>query len=46
MTVVQTTELGGDAGKLFAGIEYQYWSNKLGTEETESAVQFLLAWQL
>ena len=38
--------LGGDADKLFAGIEYQYWSNKLGTEETESAVQLLLAWQL
>ena len=37
---------GGDAGKLFAGIEYQYWSNKLGTDEDESAVQLLLAWQL
>ncbi len=37
---------GGEAGKLFAGIEYQYWSNKLGTEEDESAVQLLLAWQL
>ena len=37
---------GGDAGKLFAGIEYQYWSNKLGTEEDESAVQLLLVWQL
>ena len=38
--------LGGYADKLFAGIEYQYWSNKLGTEETESAVQLLLVWQL
>ena len=37
---------GGDAGKLVAGIEYQYWSNKLGTEEDESAVQLLLVWQL
>ncbi len=37
---------GGDAGKLFAGIEYQYWSNKLGTDEDESAVQLLLVWQL
>ena len=37
---------GGDAGKLFAGIEYQYWSNKLGTEEDESAAQLLLVWQL
>lgn len=38
--------LGGDGGNLFAGIEYQYWSNKLGTEEDESAVQLLLVWQL
>lgn len=37
---------GGDGGKLFAGIEYQYWSNKLGTEEDENAVQLLLVWQL
>jgi hypothetical protein len=27
------------------GIEYQYWSNKLGTETDESAVQGLLVWK-
>ena len=38
--------VGGDAGKLFAGIEYQYWRNKLGTAEDETAAQLLLVWQL
>ncbi len=32
--------------QLFAGIEYQYWMNKLGDEDTdESAVQALLVWR-
>ena len=32
---------------LFAGIEYQYWINKLGDGDTdESAVQALLVWRL
>ena len=35
--------IGG--GNLHVGIEYQYWSNKLGTEVTESIVQWLGVWQ-
>ena len=37
--------LGGNAGRLMAGIECQYWHNKLGADVTESAVQFLV-WRL
>lgn len=33
-------------GQLHAGIEYQYWNNKLGTKEDESTAQFLLVWGL
>ena len=32
-------------GNVHVGIEYQYWSNKLGTEVTESVVQWLGVWQ-
>lgn len=32
----------GTENKVFAGIEYQYWNNKLGTKNDESAVQGLL----
>ena len=35
----------GGANGLFVGIEYQYWSNKLGTEVDESVVQLLGVWQ-
>ncbi|WP_423925575.1 nucleoside-binding protein [Candidatus Palauibacter sp.] len=38
--------LGGGGGRLMTGIEYQYWRNKLGTDVTESAVQFLVVWRL
>ncbi|MCV2883723.1 nucleoside-binding protein [Aestuariibacter sp. AA17] len=32
---------------IYAGIEYQYWRNKLGDDSTdESAVQLLLVWRL
>ena len=37
-------DIGGENG-LFVGIEYQYWSNKLGTEVDESVVQLLGVWQ-
>lgn len=30
---------------LFAGIEYQYWNNKLGTDVDENAVQLLGVWR-
>ncbi len=33
------------SGNVHVGIEYQYWSNKLGTEVTESIVQWLGVWQ-
>ncbi len=38
--------MGNKAGKLFVGIEYQYWKNKLGEKGTDdNAVQFLAAWR-
>lgn len=37
-------DIGGENG-LFVGIEYQYWSNKLGTEVDESVAQLLGVWQ-
>jgi nucleoside-specific outer membrane channel protein Tsx len=39
--------VGGDAGRLFVGIEYQYWKNKLGDKNTdENEVQLLAVWRL
>ncbi len=32
--------------QLHAGVELQYWRNKLGTQEDENAVQFLVVWGL
>ena len=38
--------LGGKQGRVFVGIEYQYWNNKLGNKAVdESAAQLLLVWQ-
>ncbi|MCP4356177.1 MAG: nucleoside-binding protein [Proteobacteria bacterium] len=37
--------LMGVENKVFAGIEYQYWNNKLGTKNDESAAQGLLVWR-
>ena len=37
--------LNGGADRLFIGMEYQYWWNKLGTKNDESLPQFLLAWR-
>ena len=28
------------------GLEYQYWRNKIGTDEDENTVQFLVVWRL
>ena len=36
--------VGGSANGLHAGIEYQYWSNKLGTEVDENVIQLLVVW--
>ena len=38
--------IAGAPHQLMAGIEYQYWRNKLGTDEDESAAQLLLVWRL
>ena len=46
LTVDLGRMLGGGGGNLMTGIEYQYWRNKLGTDVTESVVQFLVVWQL
>lgn len=32
--------------QLHLGVEYQYWHNKLGSDETESTLQLLLVWSL
>ena len=36
--------VGGSANGLHVGVEYQYWSNKLGTDVDESVVQLLVVW--
>lgn len=37
---------GGKPGRVYAGIEYQYWKNKLGNKNVdESVAQLLLVWQ-
>jgi len=37
--------LWNEAGRLYVGIEYQYWDNKLGDKDTdESVVQALAVW--
>ena len=39
--------LGGKKGKIFTGIEYQYWWNKLGEKGTDdNKVQLLFVWRL
>ena len=35
----------GAPHRLLAGIEYQYWRNKLGTDRQESTAQLLLVWR-
>jgi len=38
--------MGNKAGKLFVGIEYQYWKNKLGEKGTDdNTAQFLAVWR-
>ena len=37
---------GGSGGHLLAGIEYQYWRNKLGTKTQESALELLIVWRI
>jgi nucleoside-specific outer membrane channel protein Tsx len=38
--------LGNKAGRLFVGLEYQYWKNKLGEKGTDdNTAQFLAVWR-
>lgn len=36
----------GEPNQLMLGLEYQYWRNKLGTDEDENTIQFLMVWRL
>ena len=38
--------LVGAANRLLVGIEYQYWRNKLGTDNHENVPQLLVIWRL
>ena len=38
--------VAGAPRQFMVGIEYQYWRNKLGTDEDESTAQLLLVWRL
>jgi len=38
--------IANEPNQLLAGIEYQYWRNKIGTDEDENTVQFLVVWRL
>lgn len=39
--------LGAPSNRLFAGIEYQYWKNKLGEDGTkDNTAQLLLVWKM
>ncbi len=37
---------GGDGNKLFVGVEYLYWRNKLGTSANDNVLQLLVIWAL
>ncbi|MDE2845423.1 MAG: nucleoside-binding protein [Gemmatimonadota bacterium] len=36
----------GEPNQLLLGFEYQYWRNKLGTDDDETTIQFLVVWRL
>ncbi len=38
--------MASESNQLMVGFEYQFWSNKLGTDENENAIQFLVVWRL
>ena len=42
---VDIGEAFGPTERLFVGVEYQYWKNKLGTKLTESVPQLLVIWR-
>ena len=38
--------MANEPGQLLVGFEYQYWRNKIGTDEDENTIQFLVVWRL
>lgn len=38
--------MASEPNQLLVGFEYQYWRNKLGTDEDENTIQFLVVWRL
>ena len=36
----------GEPNQLLFGFEYQYWRNKVGTDDDENTLQFLVVWRL
>ena len=38
--------VANEPNQLLVGLEYQYWRNKIGTDEDENTVQFLVVWRL
>ena len=38
--------MANEPNQILGGFEYQYWRNKLGTDEDENTIQFLVVWRL
>lgn len=38
--------MSGEAGQFMVGVEFQYWRNKLGTDEDEMTAQMLVVWRM
>ena len=38
--------VANEPNQFLFGFEYQYWRNKLGTDEDENTIQFLVVWRL
>ena len=38
--------MAGEANQFMVGVEFQYWRNKLGTDEDEIIAQMLVVWRM
>ncbi len=38
--------MAGEASQFMVGVEFQYWRNKLGTDEDEMTAQMLVVWRM
>ena len=38
--------MAGEASQFLVGVEFQYWRNKLGTDEDEMTAQMLVVWRM